>query len=113
MRHIAIVASLLLAAPPSAVSPSSDPSAVIDRELAAYNARNMESFLSFYAPDAELFEFPDKPLAKGKDGIRKRYEPRFAETNLHANIVARMVIEDNVIDRESIVRTVPEGTGIW
>ena len=54
-----------------------------DRETAAYYARIPDAFLSFYAPDAELFEFPDKSLAKGKEALRKRFEPRFAEPNLH------------------------------
>ncbi len=45
--------------------------------------------------------------------MRKRFEARFAEPNLHATIVSRMVIGDKVIDRESIVRTFPEGPGTW
>src|SRR6266851_4742799 len=96
MRLAALFAlPLLLAAPPTAVAPAADPAAVLDRELAAYNARSMDAFLAFYTPDA------------------KRYEPRFAEPNLHATIVSRMVIGDKVIDRENIVRTFPEGTGTW
>ena len=110
---ISVVALVLLAAPPTATPSSSDPAAVIDRELAAYNDRKMEPFLAFYSPDTELFEFPDKSIAKGKDALRKRYEQRFNESNLHATIVARMVVGDKVIDRESIVRTFPEGTGTW
>jgi hypothetical protein len=106
---------LFLAAPPATppTQQSNEPTAVIDRELAAYNARNLDAFLAFYTPDAEIFEFPDKSLGKGKEGLRKRYEARFAEPNLHATIVGRMVIGDKVIDRERIVRTFPEGPGTW
>lgn len=113
MRFATLLMSvpLLVAAAPGAAP--DDPAAVVDRETAAYNARSMDAFLGFFAPDAELFEFPDKSLAKGKEGLRKRYEARFAEPNLHATIVSRMVIGDKVIDRERIVRTFPEGTGTW
>ena len=114
MRLAALfVLPLLLAASPAAVAPSTDPATILDREIAAYNARNMDAFLAFYTPDAELYEFPDKLLAKGTEALRKRYEPRFGEPNLHATIVSRMVIGDKVIDRENIVRTFPEGTGTW
>jgi hypothetical protein len=112
MRTALVVSVPLLLAAAPAPAPV-DPATVIDRELAAYNARTMDGFLAFYAPDAELFEFPDKSLGKGKDALRKRYEPRFAEPNLNATIVSRMVIGDKVIDRERIVRTFPEGTGTW
>jgi|ERR671922_853767 hypothetical protein len=112
MRTFMLVTVPLLFAAAPAAAPE-DPAAVVDRETAAYNARSMDAFLTFFAPDAELFEFPDKSLGKGKEALRKRYEARFAEKNLHATIVSRMVIGDKVIDREHIVRTFPEGPGTW
>ena len=51
---------------------ASTPTEIVDRQLAAYNARNVEAFLRCYAPDAELFEFPDKSLAKGTVALRER-----------------------------------------
>ncbi len=69
--------------------------------------------MKFYAPDAELYEFPDKLLAKGTAALRERYAARFAEPNLHADITQRIVIGNNVIDHERIRRTFPEGPGLW
>ena len=37
--------------------------AVIDKNLAAYNAHQIEDLMALFAPDAVLFEFPDKPVA--------------------------------------------------
>jgi len=69
--------------------------------------------MGFFAPDAVLYEFPDKQLAKGLDEIRKRYVARFNEPNLHAEIVNRAVMGDRVVDQERIRRTFPEGPGTW
>jgi hypothetical protein len=112
--YIALVVSTVLVAPPASEPPgNSAAAAVIDKHLAAYNAHALGDFMAFFSPEAALFEFPDKPLAKGTAEIRKRYEARFAEPNLHVEIVNRIVMGEKVIDREQIRRTFPEGPGTW
>ncbi|MFZ6655377.1 nuclear transport factor 2 family protein [Undibacterium sp. TJN19] len=87
------------------------PEIVVQRQLDAYNARDVDAILTTYAPDARQFEFPGKLVASGHDEIRVRMAQRFLENNLHAKLVRREVIGHLVIDYEDITRTFPEGTG--
>ena len=106
-----LLVSLALAGGATQPSDATSPKAVVDKHLVAYNAKNVDQFMSFFAPDAALYEFPDKLLAKGLEEIRKRYAARFSEPNLHAEIVNRVVMGDKVINRERIRRTFPDGPG--
>ncbi len=85
--------------------------AVVQAQVDAYNARNIEAFLSTYAEDACLFEWPDKLLARGTAQLRERYAVRFDEPGLHAEIVQRIVFGNTVIDHEKVRRMFPEGPG--
>ncbi len=69
------------------VKAASPPEAVVQAQVEAYNARNIDAFLATYSDDAQLFEFPDKLIAKGSTQLRERYEARFKEQGLHAEIV--------------------------
>ena len=91
---------------------ATDPEGVVQTQLAAYNARDLSAFLATYAEDAQLFEHPSRLLASGEAQIRERYAARFAEPNLHAVVIKRMVMGNFVIDHERITRTYPEGTGV-
>ena len=88
-----------------------DPAALVQRQLDAYNARDVEALLATYAADARQFEHPDKLLATGHVEMRPRFIARFQESNLHARLLHRMVVGSTVIDHELITRTVPEGPG--
>lgn len=84
---------------------------VVQRQLDAFNARDIDALMAVYAEDAQQFEHPSKLLASGAAEIRPRFEARFQEPNLHAQLVKRMVCGNTVIDQEVITRTFPEGTG--
>jgi hypothetical protein len=88
-----------------------DPAALVQRQLDAYNARDVEALLATYAADARQFEHPDKLLATGHVEMRPRFIARFQESNLHARLLHRMVVGSTVIDHELITRTGPEGPG--
>ena len=62
------------------------PCAVVQRQLDAYNARDV-------------------------DQIRARLALRFQEPNLHARLLQRVVMGNIVIDHELVTRSFPEGTG--
>ena len=87
------------------------PQAIAQGQLDAYNARDIDAFMAYWAEGAQVFEFPDKLLATGKQAIRERHVVRFREANLHGKLVERMVMGNCVIDREQVTRTFPEGTG--
>jgi hypothetical protein len=90
---------------------STDPEAVVQRQLDAFNARDIEALLATYAEDAQMFEHPSKLLASGSMAFRERYVARFQEPNLHAALLSRTVMGNVVVDHEEVSRTFPEGAG--
>jgi len=87
------------------------PSAVVQRQLDAYNARDVDALLATYAPDARQFEHPGKLIASGAAEMRERMTQRFAEPNLHARLMQRVVMGNIVIDHEEVTRNFADGTG--
>jgi hypothetical protein len=84
---------------------------VIQHQLDAYNARNVDAIMATYAEDAQQFEHPSTLIASGAAQIRARFEARFQELNLHARLNRRIVMGNIVIDHETVIRTFPEGPG--
>ena len=79
------------------------PTALAQRQLNAYNCRNIDAFLEPYADDVELYNFPDKLIGKGKEGMRKNYAKMFDNTpNLHCELLGRIVQSNVVIDKERV-----------
>lgn len=97
--------------PESALPSSTDPAHVVQRQLDAYNARDLEALLAIYADDAELFEHPAKLLARGTAALRDRFADRFREPHLRAELLHRAVLGNRVVDHENVRRTFPEGPG--
>ena len=87
------------------------PQSVVQAQLDAYNAKDIEHLLSTYAPDAEHNLLHGERLAKGREELRARFLARFAEPHLHARRLSRTVIGNVVVDFESITRDFPEGLG--
>lgn len=90
---------------------TNDAAAIIQRQLDAYNARDIEAFMATWAEDAEYYEHPNTLLARGHAQIRERHAVRFLEPNLYGKLVKRMVVGNRVVDQEMVTRTFPEGTG--
>jgi hypothetical protein len=88
------------------------PAAVVQAQLDAFNARDLDALVSAYAPDAEQFALHGARLAKGSDAIRARYVTRFTEPDLHARLLSRIVMGNIVTDFEVITRNFPEGVGL-
>jgi imidazolonepropionase-like amidohydrolase len=79
------------------------PEAIIQRQLNAYNARDIEAFLNTYADDVELYDYDDKETTKGKEQMRKTYAGMFAGVkNLYCEIENRIVLGNKVIDKEKV-----------
>lgn len=87
------------------------PEVVVQRQLDAYNARNIEAWLASYAPDARQYELGGALLAEGHAQIRARTEPRFSEPDLHARLIRREVFGHVVVDHEDVSRTFDTGPG--
>jgi len=88
-----------------------DAGSVVQRQLEAYNAHDVEALLAIYDDGAKLFEHPATLLAEGTAQLRERFVLRFQEPNLHAELLKRMVMGNFVVDQERVTRTFPEGVG--
>ncbi len=79
------------------------PTALAQRQLNAYNSRNIEAFLEPYADDVEIYSYPDKLQNKGKVEMRKIYADMFERTpDLHCELLGRIVQGNIVIDKERV-----------
>ncbi len=88
-----------------------NPEIVVQKQLDAFNARDIGTLLLIYASDAELFEHPATLQAKGRNELEKRFQVRFSEPNLKAILVNRIICGNKVIDQERLIRTFTEGPG--
>lgn len=77
---------------------------VVQRNLNAYNAREIKAFMAEFTDDIKLINFSDqKIITEGKSAIEKLYSELFEQSpSLHSTILKRMVLENKVIDHESI-----------
>ena len=79
------------------------PEDLAQRQLNAYNFRNIEAFLEPYADDVEVYTYPDKLVFNGKETMRKNYSKMFENTpNLHCELLGRIVQGNIVIDKERV-----------
>jgi putative hydrolase of HD superfamily len=90
---------------------NTSPLAVVQAQLDAFNAKDIDALMRAYAPDAEQFALHGARLAKGHEEIRPRYLARFTEPDLHARLLSRTVMGNLVTDLEIITRNFPEGLG--
>lgn len=90
---------------------TASPIAVVQAQLDAFNAKDLDALMRAYAPEAEQFTLHGAGIAQGHDELRARYAIRFAEPDLHAKLLSRVVMGDFVTDLELITRNFPEGVG--
>lgn len=77
---------------------------VVQKQVDAYNARNLAIFLDCHAPDVELYHFSEHtPYATGRADLKNIYQDVFENSpDLHAEIINRMVMGNTVIDHERV-----------
>jgi putative hydrolase of HD superfamily len=82
---------------------------VVQQQLDAYNARDLDAWLATYKPDAEQYLLHAGLLASGHEAIRKRMTERFEDTAMHAELICRTVMDTIVVDHEFVTQTIPDG----
>jgi hypothetical protein len=84
---------------------------VVQRQVEAYNARDLDRFVSAYSETIAIFRMPStEPIISGKVELAKFYSTqRFNLPGLHAEIVNRIALGNKVVDHERIwgVRDTP------
>ena len=87
----------------------SNPAAIVDRQVEAYNARDIDAFAACYEVDLVILDAGGIELTRGHAQLREQYERWFANNpELHADVVSRIEIESFVIDAELVTGT-PDG----
>lgn len=83
----------------------------VEQQLKAYNARDIDAFMQWWADDCQCYAWPNTLLADGAQAIRARHVERFREPDLHGKLLHRIVLGQMVIDHETVTRNFPEGKG--
>ncbi|NML19530.1 amidohydrolase family protein [Pseudoflavitalea sp. G-6-1-2] len=79
------------------------PEVLVQRQLNAYNTRNMEAFLDTYADDVEMRKQSGTLICKGKEAFKKKYFFFDLAKLLHCRIVKRIVDKNFVVDEEHVI----------
>jgi uncharacterized protein (TIGR02246 family) len=88
---------------------------VMERQVAAYNQRNLEAFVALFADDATLYAYPDEVLLQGKTALRAAYGKLFAEAHSLRAVVHERIIQGRyAIDQETTMGMPgkPDATGV-
>lgn len=78
------------------------PEDIVQKQVDAYNRRDLDGFLATYSDTIELFNFPHTLFLSGKPDLADRYRQRFTENpDLYAEIHDRLIFENTVVDHET------------
>lgn len=82
---------------------SSEAESIVQKQLEAYNNRDIDAFVNTYAVNVKLYNFPNEVTANGKEALKRQYDAFFKNTpDLKAEIVNRIVLGNKVIDKEKV-----------
>ncbi|MGK0252522.1 MAG: hypothetical protein ACI81G_001962, partial [Gammaproteobacteria bacterium] len=73
---------------------------IVQKQLDAYNARDIDAFMNTYSDDIKLYNHPSELSSEGQIAMREGYAGYFKNTkDLHCEIKNRIVIGNKVIDQ--------------
>jgi hypothetical protein len=76
---------------------------IVQLQLDAYNARDIDAFMATYTKNVKLYRYPNTLLSEGQEQMRKDYLAWFKQTpDLRAFIKKRIIIDNKVIDEEQV-----------
>jgi hypothetical protein len=87
-----------------------DPVTIVRGQVDAFNARDLDLFVSFYNADVVLEDGNGQVMAQCRDALRALYGRLFAQSPaLHADIPQRIHVGAYVIDEEEVSGFIFEG----
>jgi len=80
------------------------PEEVVQKQLEAYNQRDIKSFMAVIDPEIKVHDFATaKKTMQGYEACKAFYSKLFEHSpNLHSTILTRTVFGNKVVDHESI-----------
>jgi hypothetical protein len=91
--------------PPTSPTPPIE--ALAARQLAAYNAANLDAFCDCYHPEVRVLEDLEERVS-GIEAFRERYRELFARWSFGAEVSQRLVLGPHAIDLERWWRIDPD-----
>lgn len=80
-----------------------DVSIPAQKQLEAYNNRDLDAFMRCYAEDCVVEDGEGNILQENKEQMRERYKTLFEESpELHCTLVSRIVVGEYVLDEENV-----------
>ncbi|MCC6463796.1 MAG: nuclear transport factor 2 family protein [Planctomycetes bacterium] len=80
------------------------PEDVVQKQLEAYNACDLDAFAATYTDDIEIVDADGKPICKGLKQLREIYGPVFRNNPHQAAIITnRIAAGPYVIDEEEVI----------
>ncbi len=82
---------------------NTNPELIVNKQLNAYNTKNIDAFMATYTQDIKLYDYPDTLSSSGQDTMRNSYADWFKRANgLNAKVIDRIIIGNKVIDKEIV-----------
>ncbi|TCK68897.1 hypothetical protein DFQ05_0407 [Winogradskyella wandonensis] len=79
------------------------PEEIVQQQLDAYNARDIDAFMATYSNDIKLYNFPNELRTEGQEAMKTSYKGFFENTpDLNCKILKRIVTGNKVIDHELV-----------
>lgn len=76
----------------------------VQKQLDAYNTRNIEAFLEAYSDSVKVYNHPKQLRMSGKEQMRTAFSGMFNRLeDLHCTLLNRMVLGNTVIDHEYVI----------
>jgi imidazolonepropionase-like amidohydrolase len=76
---------------------------VVQQQVNAYNARDIEAFLATYSPESKIYYHPNTLYCSGREDIKQHYQALFkSNPDLHVETINRIVMGSFVINREKV-----------
>ena len=105
VRHLRRIEAVVLGGQllkPDAIAPP-NPAAVVQGQLDAYNARDIDAFLAFYAEDVRVDRHDGTVIVEGREAMRPIYTDLFEQSpELDCALLDRTVSGSLVIDHEFV-----------
>lgn len=78
------------------------PFEIVNKRMAFYNQHNFTEFIKLYAPDVEIYTYPDQLLATGTDNLTSIFKPKFLAKSVKVEIISQMFNGNYVINHEIV-----------
>jgi hypothetical protein len=85
------------------------PVEVVERQLIAFNTKDLTGFLATFSEDVCVYEMPHaKPVLVGKLAFKAAYSKPLSNPTLRAEIVSRIQVGNKIVDHERVHGYKPE-----